>query len=143
MTHYRISKAGKLVRRRNDPEHDLQVSVIVAARRLLKPNNLIFAIPNGGKRSLLSAIKLKRSGVLAGVPDLCCLMSGGKVAWLELKAAHGSLAPAQREFRDTCLVTGHLWGMARTLDQALYHLDQWGALRSGVRNAIEHSEAAQ
>lgn len=32
--------------------------------------DLIFAIPNGGKRNIREAAKLKRCGVKAGVPDL-------------------------------------------------------------------------
>jgi hypothetical protein len=31
----------------------------------------LYAIPNGGKRNLQVAIKLKAEGVKAGVPDLC------------------------------------------------------------------------
>ena len=31
---------------------------------------LLFAIPNGGKRNVITAMKLKREGVIAGVPDL-------------------------------------------------------------------------
>lgn len=35
------------------------------------PDKIIFAIPNGGSRNKIEAAKLKRCGVLAGVPDLC------------------------------------------------------------------------
>jgi hypothetical protein len=34
------------------------------------PNELICAIPNGGKRNLIEAKRLKDEGVLAGMPDL-------------------------------------------------------------------------
>jgi hypothetical protein len=37
----------------------------------LNISNLGFAIPNGGKRSLKTAIRLKKTGVKRGVPDLC------------------------------------------------------------------------
>lgn len=33
--------------------------------------NIIFAIPNGGKRDIREAARLKRQGVKAGVPDIC------------------------------------------------------------------------
>jgi hypothetical protein len=36
------------------------------------PKSKIFAIPNGGKRDKISAIKLKAEGVRSGVPDLMC-----------------------------------------------------------------------
>ena len=32
----------------------------------------IFAIPNGGSRNIAEAANLKRMGVTAGVPDICC-----------------------------------------------------------------------
>jgi len=34
------------------------------------PDHWVFAIPNGGKRSRLTAMKLKAEGVRSGVPDL-------------------------------------------------------------------------
>ena len=33
--------------------------------------NLLYAIPNGGKRDKATAAKLKQEGVKAGVPDIC------------------------------------------------------------------------
>lgn len=38
--------------------------------RFQYPNIICFSIPNGGSRNKLEAIKLKKTGVLAGVPDL-------------------------------------------------------------------------
>ena len=53
------------------------------------PKRLIFHIPNGGKRNLREAVRLKKQGVVAGVPDLFCpeptkLFHG---LFVELKAA--------------------------------------------------------
>ena len=50
-------------------EHQLQVQCVTWFK-LAYNNKLIFAIPNGGKRNIGTAIKLKKEGVLAGVPDL-------------------------------------------------------------------------
>ena len=50
-------------------EHQLQVQCITWFK-LVYNNKLIFAIPNGGNRNIGTAIKLKKEGVLAGVPDL-------------------------------------------------------------------------
>jgi hypothetical protein len=50
------------------------------------PNILIFHVPNGGKRSIRTAIRLKNEGVVAGVPDLFC--PEWKL-WIELKRKHG------------------------------------------------------
>lgn len=51
----------------NPNEHYEQVTVVNWAER----NGLtLFAVPNGGKRSMRTAIQLKREGVRAGAPDL-------------------------------------------------------------------------
>jgi hypothetical protein len=52
-------------------ESDLQ-SLCVKWFRIQYPNYKyrLFAIPNGGLRNIRTAVRLKREGVLAGVPDL-------------------------------------------------------------------------
>ena len=58
---------------RKDLEHHEQVTFIQWCRLQAKKYpelNLMFAIPNGGQRAATTAAKLKREGVLAGVPDL-------------------------------------------------------------------------
>jgi hypothetical protein len=50
-------------------EHTLQV-VCVRWFKHQYPNLLIAAIPNGGKRNVIEAKRLKDEGVLAGMPDL-------------------------------------------------------------------------
>ena len=55
-------------------EHDVQVQCIEWCRLNEKnyPNlDRIYAIPNGGMRNIIVAMKLKREGVRKGVPDLC------------------------------------------------------------------------
>lgn len=44
--------------------------IFVSRVRQFYPDLLIFAIPNGGQRSMTEAVRLKAEGVLAGVPDL-------------------------------------------------------------------------
>jgi len=55
-------------------EHTEQCKVIEWAtwnRNLHPALELLFAIPNGGKRHVITAKRLQREGVKAGVPDLC------------------------------------------------------------------------
>ena len=61
-------------------EHSEQVTLIkwwaLACKQFGIPEQLLFAIPNGGKRDVISAKLLKDEGVRAGVPDLFeCLFS--------------------------------------------------------------------
>jgi len=59
-----------------------------------------FAIPNGGKRDIGTATKLKKEGVKAGVPDIFIAMpifnrTGG--CFIEMKSKKGSVSAAQKE----------------------------------------------
>jgi hypothetical protein len=75
-------------------EHQHQKALITWFK-LQYPKKVIFAIPNGGKRSPIEAKKLKAEGVLAGVSDL--FFPEGKL-FIEMKATKGRVAPAQSVF---------------------------------------------
>lgn len=78
-----------------------------------------FHVPNGGARHPLEAIALLRDGVRPGVADLPVMLPGGRVLWLEVKRADGSLRPSQREFRDVCESLGHPYHVVRSVAEAL------------------------
>ena len=42
--------------------------------RLNYKDCLIFAIPNGGSRNIIEASRLKKEGIVKGIPDLCLIM---------------------------------------------------------------------
>ena len=74
---------------------------------------LLHHIPNGGHRNKKEAVKLKRMGVLAGVPDLHLPVarSGYHNLFIEMKFGDGKLQKSQEEFmrnaapeRNYCLV---------------------------------------
>ena len=67
-------------------EHDEQAG-FVQWFRAKWPRVLIFAIPNGGKRSIVTAKRLRREGVTPGVPDLYIPAWG---IWIEMKRQKGS-----------------------------------------------------
>lgn len=52
-----------------DLEHQEQVR-LVTWLETKHPEHRVFAVPNGGKRSKIAAMKLKAEGVRSGVPDL-------------------------------------------------------------------------
>jgi hypothetical protein len=54
-------------------EHQIQSAFIEWARLAEKQDErleLLFAVPNGGKRNIITAMKLKKEGVKAGVLDI-------------------------------------------------------------------------
>ena len=82
------------VSRKYPSEHDEQVGFVNWFRTKF-PKVLIFAIPNGGKRSIGAGKKFKAEGVVAGIPDL--FIPAWDV-WVEMKReSSGRLSPDQRE----------------------------------------------
>ena len=52
---------------------------------------LIFSVPNGGSRNKVEASKLKKTGLLSGIPDLIILMPNREVLFLEMKRQKGGV----------------------------------------------------
>lgn len=81
----------------NHPEHAEQVSLIkwwaLSCKRFGIPEHLLFAIPNGGKRDVISAKLLKDEGVRAGVPDLLLAVPKGQYhgLFIEMKKSKGGV----------------------------------------------------
>lgn len=73
-------------------EHGEQ-ALLVARFRLAFPHlaRLLFAIPNGGRRSPREAARLKAEGVVAGTPDLMLAVARGEHhgLFIEMKRADG------------------------------------------------------
>ena len=65
---------------------DVEQAAFVAWFRATWPDVRIFAIPNGGRRSMKVAKTLKATGVLSGVPDL---FVPGWNLWIEMKRVKG------------------------------------------------------
>lgn len=75
-------------------EHDEQVGFVNWFRAKFS-GVLIFAVPNGGKRSISAGKKFKAEGVVAGVPDLFIPAWN---LWVEMKRESGGrLSPDQKE----------------------------------------------
>ena len=74
-------------------EHSEQVGFINWFR-VKYPNVLIFAIPNGEKRAITVAKRLKAEGVVRGIPDLFIPQWN---LWVEMKRVSGGrLSPEQK-----------------------------------------------
>ena len=110
-------------------EHALQTMVCEYMARAMRPELEWRAIPNGGKRHMRTAVKLKAEGVKRGTPDIVILLHDGRVAWLELKIKGGSLSLEQQGFRNICKRLGHHWAVAKTLEEVTAYLTTIGALK--------------
>ena len=78
-------------------ESKIQIE-IVKYIRYLYPKSILFAIPNGHQRHIITAANLKREGVLAGVSDLIWI-NEGKTYFFEVKTGKGTQSVYQKEFQ--------------------------------------------
>jgi len=85
-------------------EHDEQRGLVNWFRGRF-PDVLIFAIPNGEKRSINVAKRLKAEGVVAGIPDLYVPQWN---LWIEMKRQSGGrLSPEQKAMIEYLKCIGH------------------------------------
>ena len=112
----------------NHPEHLEQVTLIkwwaLACKQFGIPEQLLFAIPNGGKRDVISAKLLKDEGVRAGVPDLFIAVPKGDYhgLFIEMKKAKGGqVSKSQKEMgalllgQNYCVAVCHGWVEAKQI----------------------------
>lgn len=96
-------------------EHEVQREFIKWFRQNFI-NIRIFAIPNGGYRSKIQAMKLKAEGVSKGVPDLFC---PELYLWIEMKREKGGIvSPEQRDWLNYLAEIGYATIIGRGLDDA-------------------------
>lgn len=90
---------------------------------------LLFAIPNGGLRNKVTAARLKREGVKAGVPDLMLPVARGGYHGLFLEMKIGSNKPTQQQrawlenLRGQGYFTHVCWDWSLALQYLLDYLD--------------------
>jgi len=98
-------------------EDQLQQKIVIDFRnRNLKNNNLIFSVPNGGSRNPVEALKLKRTGTLAGVSDLIVIVLN-RIIFLELKTESGIQSESQKEFQSNVEALGFEYLLIRNLKE--------------------------
>lgn len=96
-------------------EHEIQREFVSWFKKLYMPEVRIFAIPNGGKRSLSEACRLKVEGVSAGVPDLFIPAWN---LWIEMKSEKGRLSTEQKDWITYLASIGHIACVAYGLEDA-------------------------
>ena len=110
-----------------------QISFVARVRHFY-PDVVIFAIANGGKRSITEASRLKAEGVLAGVPDLFIAKPVGKYAglFLEMKrTARSSVSVAQKALISTLAAAGYRTHIAYGC------ADAWSVFQSYIEDKHE------
>jgi hypothetical protein len=93
--------------------------------------SLLFAVPNGGRRNLREAARLKMEGVKAGVWDLFLPLArrGRHGLWLELKSPKGVMSPEQRRWGAAMTSAGYETVVCRSFDQARAAIESYLGMR--------------
>lgn len=86
--------------------------------RASKHFKLAFHIENEGKETIGEAMFAKRMGRLAGLPDICIPLIGGKVLWLELKTTSGRVSKTQEVLHGKLIDMGHYVVVAKGLQES-------------------------
>lgn len=102
-------------------ESRLQTSLVKAIRSIFPAARNIFAVPNGGVRSIATARRLKGEGVLAGVPDLFLPVAKGEYhgLFLEVKTETGRLSPSQTEICEYLRGEGYRVEIVRSVAEGI------------------------
>jgi len=103
----------------NQSEHHTQVACVNwFSMQYPKYKALLFAIPNGGKRSIGVARKMKAEGVKKGVPDLFFALpnDGYHGLFIEMKSATGSLSSDQKMYLKMLHQNGYRVEVCKSFD---------------------------
>jgi hypothetical protein len=114
-----------------DMLHVFTADLLAAFKR---PGVVAYHTPNGGKRHISVAKKLKKMGTLAGVADWTFLMPGARTAFLELKDGDGRQSDAQIDFQHDVEALGFPYELARTAEQVKDILIAWDIIEIKVRS---------
>ena len=78
--------------------------------------NLFFAVPNGGTRNIVEAMKLKATGTIPGIPDMIMLYAGTCIGF-EFKTEIGIVSDAQKKVHMVWKLNGYKVYVVRSFEQ--------------------------
>jgi hypothetical protein len=84
--------------------------------KLNNPPHLIFSVPNGGFRNKIEAMKMKATGLLAGVSDLIVIQPN-RIIFIELKILKGNQSSQQKEFEEKIKKLGFEYYVCKSLEE--------------------------
>ena len=110
------------------PESELQRACVKWFRyQYFKLADMLFAIPNGGKRSPIEAAIMKGEGVRPGVADLFLMIPrhGHAGLWIEMKSESGKQTEYQKRFEDDAISQGYRYRICRTLPEFIEAINSY------------------
>lgn len=111
-----------------DEEHRLQVAC-VRWFRMQYPHlrEMLFAVPNGGRRDEKTGARLKEEGVIAGVSDLILLQRNDNYGALliEMKTKTGRQSESQKRWQQTAEEQGYRYVVCRSLEEFMKEVNNY------------------
>jgi hypothetical protein len=118
-------------------EFQLHCQVADTLERWRSANWVSTHFPAGEERPSAAGARLKRMGLRAGLPDFLLFPPQDwpelRTHFLELKRRGGRLSDAQVEFEFWARANHYPFQIADTYELALATLQQWGAVRTGIK----------
>ena len=109
-------------------EHILQCEYVKMFRLFYSHlKKLLFAIPNGGARTITTGAMLKKEGVLAGVADLFFVYPNADFhgLFIEMKTATGKQTPSQKEFEKTVTEQQYRYIVCRSVQEFMTEIKKY------------------
>ena len=107
-------------------ESKLQISCVTWFR-MQYPSLVMWSVPNGGKRSVVTATILKREGALAGVADLFLRYPSKTYhgLFIEMKIGNGVQSDSQKDFEKQCKKFGYKYEVCYSFDQFVKIINEY------------------
>ncbi len=90
---------------------------------------LLFAVPNGGKRSLREAQIMRSEGVTAGVSDLILLVPSSDAEFhslcIEMKTEKGKQTALQKEWQEQAEEQGNKYVVVHSIDEFIEAINKY------------------
>ncbi len=111
-----------------DEEHRLQVAC-VRWFRMQYPHlrEMLFAVPNGGRRDEKTGVRLKEEGVIAGVSDMILLQRNDRYGALliEMKTKTGRQSESQKRWQKAAEEQGYRYVVCRSLEEFMKEVNSY------------------
>jgi hypothetical protein len=125
----------------SDTEDAHQKAIFCWAAQSKNPlfTRLLFAVPNGGERDIITASKMRATGTKPGVADIILLVPRGKFHGLALElkrpvhkpkhiSSSGGLSDAQIAFKNDVQEQGYAWAVAYGWEEAVHYIERYMGL---------------
>jgi hypothetical protein len=98
---------------------------------------VLFAIPNGGKRSAIEAAIMTGEGVIPGVADLFLMFGNGEYYgfFIEMKVEKNKQTDKQKAFEKYCIRYKYKYSVCRSLDEFITEVNNYINVSKSVMNS--------